>query len=276
MRERMRLRLMELVQASRFKVTLHERWTLQPSDDRSEHVAPRPKVIGILSGGLEYKLAGTTLMLQPGDVIYRPAWTAAAWCSHQSEPTKLWYTEWQFASPEVTMVDPMLARDAVEQIDHGSTQTLRLMRKWDEDEMLPVDEVTHLQLEAELRAMLTRFLSYAKVIGTQHDATAGVAADLRQWVGLLEHHFADPEALDRLFAQARVSESQVRRQFKTHTGKTPGQYLTMLRMQAAQYFLRVGRHNVKEAAHAVGYRDAKYFARQYARHWGHPPIADRH
>ena len=53
----------------------------------------------------------------------------------------------------------------------------------------------------------------------------------------------------------------------------PMALLTRLRLQRAMDLLQQGRHNVAEAATAVGYLDPFYFSRQFKKHIGMAPSA---
>lgn len=276
-----RLRLAERVQSARLSVHAVVDRPVPAGVTQAEHVAPRPKLMFVDAGGVDYHLPGTDLKLRQGDVLYRPGWVETRWEAHTAGPLRLWYFEWEFDPMEVVLPDPLVAygvgpavgrgvRDAAEAAAGGGPGRGRRTGPtvW---------------LEAEARTMLTRFLRRSeRPTARPADAdapptrTAGPARDddARRWVRLLQQGFARPDVLERLYAEARVGPSQVRRLFKAHTGRSPNAHLTDLRMKAAHFYLRHGVHGVKQAAAAVGYADPKYFSRLYRRHWGHPPGRD--
>ncbi|MFU0826431.1 MAG: AraC-type DNA-binding domain-containing protein [Lachnoclostridium sp.] len=61
------------------------------------------------------------------------------------------------------------------------------------------------------------------------------------------------------------------RSFKKHTGTTPGQYLTDIRMNKAKELLKTGTFNISETAELVGYDNPLYFSRVFKKNVGMSP-----
>lgn len=59
------------------------------------------------------------------------------------------------------------------------------------------------------------------------------------------------------------------RNFKYHTGVTPSQYITTVRISNAQGLLANRSYTINEIAHMVGYTDALYFSRTFKKHVGY-------
>ncbi len=61
------------------------------------------------------------------------------------------------------------------------------------------------------------------------------------------------------------------RSFKKHTGATPGQYLSDLRINKAKELLKNGTFNISETAEFVGYDNPLYFSRIFRKNVGMSP-----
>lgn len=76
---------------------------------------------------------------------------------------------------------------------------------------------------------------------------------------VLAERLADPPTLEELGRLVGCSPFHLSRQFSAVTGLTIQQYLRQTRLERAADLLRGGRHNVTEAALAVGYNSLSHF-----------------
>lgn len=77
----------------------------------------------------------------------------------------------------------------------------------------------------------------------------------------------------KIAQQLNVSERQLFRKAKTHTGYSPQQYIRMYKMKNALKYLQNGNYRtVKEMAYAVGYLNVGYFIRQFQNEHGRTPL----
>ncbi|WP_256666945.1 helix-turn-helix domain-containing protein [Nocardia cyriacigeorgica] len=76
------------------------------------------------------------------------------------------------------------------------------------------------------------------------------------------------EALARV---ALASRSGFAARFQAATGRTPGRYLTQLRVERAQQFLIEQDASVGAVARRLGYRSETAFGRAFRRHTGRTP-----
>jgi AraC family transcriptional regulator len=87
----------------------------------------------------------------------------------------------------------------------------------------------------------------------------------------IEDHLDAPLVLDDLARQASLSPYRFARAFKSTTGMSPHEFVTMRRLERAKSLLiRTGR-SVAEVAHAVGYSNVGHFRRLLRRHTGLRP-----
>ena len=88
----------------------------------------------------------------------------------------------------------------------------------------------------------------------------------------MEEHFCDRSlSIQALCAEGFLSPSSLQRAFIRHTGLSPKQYLTKLRMNRALELLSENRLSVKQIAFFCGFTDEKYFSRAFQEKYGCPP-----
>ena len=94
-------------------------------------------------------------------------------------------------------------------------------------------------------------------------------------VDYLVAHPAAPFNSQYLSEIADMSQSSLRRLFKLHTGKTPGDFLKELRMATAARSLLTSNRRVSAIAYEVGFDDLNYFSRIFKATFGISPQAYR-
>ena len=72
-----------------------------------------------------------------------------------------------------------------------------------------------------------------------------------------------------------MSQVQVYRKLKALTGKTPTQYMRMLRMKRAMELLNNTQLNISEIAYDLGFSDPNYFSRTFQQIYGKTPSSIR-
>jgi len=82
-------------------------------------------------------------------------------------------------------------------------------------------------------------------------------------------------AVADLARRTALSRAQFTRRFVAHAGLAPGRYVINVRMARAHELLTETRMSVTQIAAALGYADVAYFSRQYKRHTGRLPSAER-
>ena len=91
----------------------------------------------------------------------------------------------------------------------------------------------------------------------------------------LESHFAQDLSVDDLARRAAMSPRTFARQFRRQTGTTPHQWLTHLRLLAAQRRLEKSVDNIDEVAVAVGWQTAATLRQHFSRQLQTSPLAYR-
>ncbi len=91
----------------------------------------------------------------------------------------------------------------------------------------------------------------------------------------LEAHLAEPTSLTDLARMAGLSANHFCGEFRRHFAVAPIDYLIRLRLDQARLLLRDRNLSVGQVSAAVGYADARYFARLFRRRFGCSPRALR-
>lgn len=91
----------------------------------------------------------------------------------------------------------------------------------------------------------------------------------------LRDHLEEQINFDRIAADKGVSRSVFFRQFKVHTGFTPGDYLLQLRMNQAKILLKTTNLSIEEISARAGYNDAGHFGQIFKKYEGIPPLKYR-
>jgi AraC-like DNA-binding protein len=144
-------------------------------------------------------------------------------------------------------------------------------RHWIQDftrESAPDDHAHHCRLQSHLYMIVSGFIQST-------NKPKAAAADLhnyvehaREYILKRYHETVDIEELARA---SGVSSSRFYRAFRLHTGVSPLQYATSVRLNAAMRLLAGGASSVTETAHAVGYPDEYYFSRLFKKQLGLSP-----
>ncbi|MNT76151.1 HTH-type transcriptional activator RhaS [compost metagenome] len=71
-----------------------------------------------------------------------------------------------------------------------------------------------------------------------------------------------------------MSVSSLHHHFKAITAMSPLQYQKQLRLQEARRLMLEESLDAGDAGHQVGYESQSQFSREYARHFGEPPMRD--
>lgn len=131
-----------------------------------------------------------------------------------------------------------------------------------------------------LGPMLRREITY-RLLRTEYGPLVrqlGVAGSrvqrIAKAVARLRERFDEPLRIEDLARLVNMSPSSFHKHFKEITTLSPLQFQKELRLQEARRLLRVEGLDAATAAFRVGYESPSHFSREYARHFGQPPIRD--
>lgn len=111
--------------------------------------------------------------------------------------------------------------------------------------------------------------------GTQRYAAGSmdedIHPDVRTAMAILESRVEEPCSVPDLCSEIGVSQRQLERLFKRHTGCTVVQYSKLLRLQFARVVLTSTRMSIREVSVACGFNSLSYFSQCFAATFGKKP-----
>jgi YesN/AraC family two-component response regulator len=139
----------------------------------------------------------------------------------------------------------------------------------------------------ELRIMIQQLLQVKRVssekripvdISENHNngdfiesATTAAPPFVLRAIRYIEGNLADKLSLDKLAQEANLSKYHFSRLFFQHTGMTPLQFTTSMRIQRAKEILRSSECSVSDICSETGFNDLGTFIRQFKKHVGITP-----
>lgn len=154
-----------------------------------------------------------------------------------------------------------------------------LLKPVDDDEFLQVldETIESLEKNRQYDRMLreldrldqtdarTFFAAAEKSSGTYKDKYVADAAEY------IRDHYAEDVTLRSVSEHLNMSESNLAKVFRSNTGYSFLEYLTMYRIGKAVRLIEQGERRTYEVANMVGYQDTKYFSRLFRKFTGMTP-----
>lgn len=146
--------------------------------------------------------------------------------------------------------------------------TVRAHLRLDSGSIISFDELIAAQTLNEVAASTGKLIDSLNVPADDIAAPTGDTIELA--VTYLHAHYAEDLSLASVAEAVYISRNYLSSQFKKKTGMGFQTYLTNLRIERAKELLKRG-HRVQSVGQAVGYPDARYFARTFHRQVGQTP-----
>lgn len=146
---------------------------------------------------------------------------------------------------------------------------LRLINLLDEPEEIPV-----------MAPLFIREIHHRLLAGPQGEWLRAVCTDgtrtnqIARAITWLRENYTEPLHVEALARMVNMATSTFHRHFKDVTNSSPLQFQKQLRLYEAKRLMLLNRHDVNNAAHAVGYESSTQFIREYKREFGAPPRRD--
>lgn len=92
---------------------------------------------------------------------------------------------------------------------------------------------------------------------------------------LMEQHVGDPLSVEAIAVELSIGARQLERLFRDALGMGPNAAYARLRLERADWLLRMTEHSVTEVALECGFADCAHLSRSYKASFGRPPSAVR-
>ncbi|MDR1500573.1 MAG: response regulator [Tannerellaceae bacterium] len=124
------------------------------------------------------------------------------------------------------------------------------------------------------RAMKERFSKSIHMDAQELTLTSIDERLLRKSIDYVRANVENPElSVEAMSRELGMSRTHLHRKLKALTGKSPVEFIRMIRMKQAAYLLTTGKLSISEVAYMVGYNTPSYFSNSFNMHFGMSPTA---
>ena len=96
--------------------------------------------------------------------------------------------------------------------------------------------------------------------------------ELQRALDYMHSHLTEPLALDELVHHSGASRATLHRQFRKYMKMSPINYFLDQKLERAKMLLEDNLHSIKEVAEILSYASPQYFASEFKKKYGMPPI----
>ena len=125
------------------------------------------------------------------------------------------------------------------------------------------------QFFASLARYNPALFSTAETLSTSHTTNMKLAIEY------LTDHYSEKITIRTMTELMNMSEQHFSRLFKTYTGKTFVEYLTLYRLECANKLLLKSNLPITQIPELTGFCNPNYFSRVYKNYYGHSPSQSR-
>ena len=254
---------------SALEITNVDRRTFLLGQSTRDEIITTNRLILVLRGELRYTVEGRSVTMRAGTEFLVPAWVRRVWSVPRAGACEIAWCEFDEAGQRGEWTGFVRRKLAPAEATKEKAALGRLLR-------LARGENTRwkrLQLEAELKTILVRFLERAEI--SAGAASASVHPRVKASLRWLESHFRDRDVLAALYREAELTPNYFREHFVAAAQCSPHEYIERLRLRQARYLLLSTNWQLKRIASEVGYDDPLYFSRLYRRFWKRAPSEER-
>jgi AraC-like DNA-binding protein len=251
------------------EVTNVARRAFQLGQSTRDEIITTNRFIVVLRGELRYTIEGRALTMRAGMEFLVPAWVRRVWSVPRGGECEIAWCEFDEGSEGGEWAGFVRRKLEPAELALETAAFRRLLRRYRE----PDGAWTRLQLEAELKLLLVRFLERAEI--SPGAPSLAVHPRVKASLRWLNSHFRDRDVLEALYRQAELTPNYFRERFSEAAQCSPHEYIERLRLRHARYLLHGTDWQLKRIASEVGYDDPLYFSRLYRRFWKRPPSEER-
>ena len=210
---------------------------------------------------------GSTLRVNPGQVILLPQGLAHEYRAHRRQPWSVYWVHFQGAA-SAQFLQLLGYREGRTVMEAGIAPSLAVAF----DSLMEVRHTGYstrafINAANQLRHLLTQF---ALEIGLQ-GGRSGRGFNIDQLQAFMREHIDQPLSLDTLAEQANLSKYHFANRYKKLTGYSPIKHFLNMKMEYACRLLDGSDLSVQAVAAAVGYDDPLYFSRLFRQTIGSSP-----
>ena len=125
----------------------------------------------------------------------------------------------------------------------------------------------------EENALLMQIISI--LAQSSNPSKPAIRKDILHAMEHMKAHLAEDFSVEQYAASVNLSSSRFSHLFTKTVGISPHQYLTRLRLEWAQTYLRDSTMSIAEISDTVGFSDPLYFSRLFSKTYGLSPKAYR-
>ena len=210
-----------------------------------------------LTGTIRYNVAGETLVLSPGDILFLPN-SPTYFAEQMTEETGTYI----LINFEGNLPDTEARPYAI----YGQTELHhifeRIYKSW-----LVKTPASHCRCMSLVYELLSHFAEINK------NELISATSSLEPAIDYLEKHIFDPDLkIGKLHKLCGISDTYFRRLFLSRFGVAPKRYVLSRRLEQAKAILDNGEFDsIGEVALLTGFEDALYFSKAFKLRYGYPP-----
>lgn len=125
----------------------------------------------------------------------------------------------------------------------------------------------------EENALLMQIISI--LAQSSNPSKPAIRKDILHAMEYMKNHMTEDFSVEQYAASVNLSSSRFSHLFSKTIGMSPHQYLTRLRLERAQAYLRDSTMSIAEISDTVGFSDPLYFSRLFSKTYGLSPRAYR-
>ena len=225
----------------------------------------------LLSGNTKYFIKDEIFSLSKGDFIFIPKNTL-----HKTDSDECLNNERILISINDSLITPEL-EPVLEDLSNKKLIGIS------EYKLAPLEDILF-KIEAEyvsnnnhkfimintyIIQLMTLLSRYARNPKTKISPTDKLMTDIAAYIS---KNFSNKISLESLCEEFNVSKSYLSRQFKTSCGIGINEYLTGIRISAAEKLLANKKYSITDIALRCGYNDSNYFAAVFKKYKGVTPL----
>ena len=236
------------------------------------HSVSRPEGVGqwilifVNEGKGWYKAGGQRYPLQSNEVLLIPPDLSHAYGADSAEPWSIFWFHFEGRGAE-QLLDWLIKKAGIHTLPCRSPDSLR--RQFHAI-LSAVERGYHEHTLLELSRVLIHVLTLLHRNPAQEPSKRQVER-IESAMDWMRREIDQPQSLRHYAANSGLSVSQFSHLFKQHTGLSPMNYQTEVRMQRACEYIDTSESSIKEIAGQLGYDDPLYFSRAFKRCTGLSP-----